>query len=145
MCAWTASLAAHQSLLLDCEGPDGSVTWRTGRYQVSWRLDDGTQGAKSFDARGPARDFKNELLAQVAADAGPTRAGAASCSTNGPTTGGSSGPPAPGAAPRAWRPRKVTCGATCAPTLAADNSARSPPRSFCAGNTTWRASSATAA
>ncbi|HZA85051.1 MAG TPA: site-specific integrase, partial [Actinomycetes bacterium] len=40
----------------------------TGRYKVWWRLDDGTQGAKTFDARGPARDFKNELLAQVAAD-----------------------------------------------------------------------------
>jgi Phage integrase, N-terminal SAM-like domain len=39
-----------------------------GRYKVWWRLDDGTQGAKTFDARGPARDFKNELLAQVAAD-----------------------------------------------------------------------------
>jgi len=40
----------------------------TGRYKVWWRLDDGTQGAKTFDARGLARDFKNELLAQVAAD-----------------------------------------------------------------------------
>jgi hypothetical protein len=40
----------------------------TGRYQVWWRLDDGTQGAKTFDTRGLARDFKNELLAQVAAD-----------------------------------------------------------------------------
>jgi integrase len=40
----------------------------TGRYKVWWRLDDGTQGAKTFAARRPARDFKNELLAQVAAD-----------------------------------------------------------------------------
>jgi integrase len=40
----------------------------TGRYKVWWRLDDGTQGAKTFAARGPARDFKNELLVQVAAD-----------------------------------------------------------------------------
>ena len=40
----------------------------TGRYKVWWRLDDGTQGAKTFDSRGLARDFKNELLAQVAAD-----------------------------------------------------------------------------
>jgi integrase len=40
----------------------------TGRYKVWWRLDDGTQGAKTFDARGLARDFKNELLAQVAVD-----------------------------------------------------------------------------
>jgi hypothetical protein len=24
----------------------------TGRYKVWWRLDDGTQGAKTFDARG---------------------------------------------------------------------------------------------
>jgi integrase len=40
----------------------------TGRYKVWWRLDDGTQGAKTFDARGLARDFKNELLTQVAAD-----------------------------------------------------------------------------
>jgi integrase len=43
---------------------------RTGtRYQVWWRLDDGTQGSKTFDTRGLARDFKNELLAQAAANA----------------------------------------------------------------------------
>ena len=43
---------------------------RTGtRYQVWWRLDDGTQGSKTFDSRGLARDFKNELLAQAAANA----------------------------------------------------------------------------
>jgi integrase len=36
------------------------------RYQVWWRLDDGTQGSKTFDSRGLARDFKNELLAQAA-------------------------------------------------------------------------------
>jgi integrase len=42
---------------------------RTGtRYQVWWRLDDGTQGSKTFDTRGLARDFKNELLAQAAAN-----------------------------------------------------------------------------
>jgi hypothetical protein len=58
----------------------------TGRYKVWWRLDDGTQGAKTFDARSLARD----------------------CSTSGSTTGGSSGLPAPGAAPRAWRRPKVT-------------------------------------
>ena len=40
----------------------------TGRYKVWWRLDDGTQGAKTFNSRNLARDFKNELLAQVAAD-----------------------------------------------------------------------------
>jgi integrase len=38
------------------------------RYQVWWRLDDGTQGSKTFDSRGLARDFKNELLAQAAAN-----------------------------------------------------------------------------
>jgi integrase len=42
---------------------------RTGtRYQVWWRLDDGTQGSKTFDTRALARDFKNELLAQAAAN-----------------------------------------------------------------------------
>jgi integrase len=40
----------------------------TGRFKVWWRLDDGTQGAKTFDARAQAREFKNELLAEVAAD-----------------------------------------------------------------------------
>jgi integrase len=40
----------------------------TGRYKVWWRLDDGTQGAKTFHAHAQAREFKNELLAQVAAD-----------------------------------------------------------------------------
>src|ERR687897_2349078 len=39
------------------------------RYQVWWRLDDGTQGSKTFDSRGLARDFKNELLAQATANA----------------------------------------------------------------------------
>src|SRR5829696_6221421 len=39
------------------------------RYQVWWRLDDGTQGSKTFDSRILARDFKNELLAQAAANA----------------------------------------------------------------------------
>ena len=38
------------------------------RYQVWWRLDDGTQGSKTFDSRGLARDFENELLAQAAAN-----------------------------------------------------------------------------
>jgi hypothetical protein len=38
------------------------------RYRVWWRLDDGTQGSKTFDTRGLARDFKNELLAQAAAN-----------------------------------------------------------------------------
>jgi integrase len=38
------------------------------RYQVWWRLDDGSQGSKTFDTRALARDFKNELLAQVHAD-----------------------------------------------------------------------------
>jgi integrase len=38
------------------------------RYQVWWRLDDGTQGSKTFDSRALARDFKNELLAQAAAN-----------------------------------------------------------------------------
>jgi integrase len=42
---------------------------RTGtRYQVWWRLDDGTQGSKTFDTRALARDFKNELLAQATAN-----------------------------------------------------------------------------
>ena len=39
------------------------------RYQVWWRLDDGSQGSKTFDSRALARDFKNELLAQAAANA----------------------------------------------------------------------------
>jgi hypothetical protein len=31
---------------------------------VWWRLDDGTQGSKTFGSRTLARDFKNELLAR---------------------------------------------------------------------------------
>jgi integrase len=38
------------------------------RFQVWWRLDDGSQGSRTFDTRALARDFRNELLAQVAAD-----------------------------------------------------------------------------
>jgi integrase len=40
----------------------------TGRYKVWWRLDDGTQGSQTFDARDQARDFKHDLLAGVARD-----------------------------------------------------------------------------
>jgi integrase len=39
------------------------------RYQVWWRLDDGSQGSKTFTTRDQAREFKNELLAQAARDA----------------------------------------------------------------------------
>jgi integrase len=38
----------------------------SGRYKVWWRLDDGSQGSQTFTARDAARDFKNDLLAQVA-------------------------------------------------------------------------------
>ena len=38
----------------------------TGRYKVWWRLDDGSQGSQTFSTRDQARDFKNDLLAQVA-------------------------------------------------------------------------------
>jgi integrase len=38
----------------------------TGRYKVWWRLDDGSQGSQTFTTRDQARDFKNDLLAQVA-------------------------------------------------------------------------------
>jgi hypothetical protein len=50
--------------------PAGIRKNRNGtRYQVWWRLDDGTQGSKTFDSRALARDFKNELLAQATANA----------------------------------------------------------------------------
>src|SRR6266487_258147 len=39
------------------------------RYQVWWRLDDGTQGSKTFTTKDQAREFKNDLLAQAARDA----------------------------------------------------------------------------
>jgi integrase len=39
---------------------------RSGRYKVWWRLNDGSQGSKTFTTRDQARDFKNDLLAQVA-------------------------------------------------------------------------------
>jgi hypothetical protein len=41
----------------------------SGRYNVWWRLNDGSQGCRTFDTRVQAREFKNELLAQAAADA----------------------------------------------------------------------------
>jgi hypothetical protein len=47
--------------------PDGVAEVAETPYQVWWRLDDGTQGSKTFDSRGLARDFKNELLAQATA------------------------------------------------------------------------------
>jgi integrase len=38
----------------------------SGRYKVWWRLDDGSQGSQTFPTRDQARDFKHDLLAQVA-------------------------------------------------------------------------------
>ena len=40
----------------------GSVTWRKRghRYQISWRLDDGSQGAKTVDSADEARDLAAE-------------------------------------------------------------------------------------
>ena len=40
----------------------GSVTWRKRghRYQVSWRLEDGSQGAKTVDSADEARDLAAE-------------------------------------------------------------------------------------
>ncbi len=38
----------------------------SGRYKVWWRLDDGSQGSQTFKARDRARDFKHDLLAQIA-------------------------------------------------------------------------------
>ncbi len=38
----------------------------SGRYKVWWRLDDGSQGSQTFKAKDQARDFKHDLLAQVA-------------------------------------------------------------------------------
>jgi integrase len=40
----------------------------SGRYNVWWRLDDGSQGCLTFNTRALAREFKNELLAQAAVD-----------------------------------------------------------------------------
>ncbi len=41
----------------------------SGRYKVWWRLDDGSQGSKTFTTKDHARDYKNELLSQAARDA----------------------------------------------------------------------------
>jgi hypothetical protein len=41
----------------------------SGRYNVWWRLNDGSQGCRTFDTRALAREFRNELLAQAAVDA----------------------------------------------------------------------------
>ncbi len=38
----------------------------SGRYKVWWRLDDGSQGSQTFKTRDQARDFKHDLLAQIA-------------------------------------------------------------------------------
>jgi hypothetical protein len=108
----------------------------TGRYKVWWRLDDGTQGAKTLDTRALPRDFRNELLAQVAADSWTDPRRGRILFNEWADAGGSSGPPAYGAAPRAWRPQRATCAATCVPISAAGSSARSPPRLSCAGKTT---------
>jgi integrase len=98
----------------------------TGRYKVWWRLDDGTQGAKTFDARGLARDFKNELLAQVAADSWTDPRRGRVLFDEWADRWWQLWSSSPRRSPRAWRRRKVTCVATCAPTSAAASSARSP-------------------
>jgi integrase len=38
----------------------------SGRSKVWWRLDDGSQGSQTFKTKDQARDFKHDLLAQVA-------------------------------------------------------------------------------
>jgi integrase len=38
----------------------------SGRHKVWWRLDDGTQGSRTFDSRDQARDYRNDLLARLA-------------------------------------------------------------------------------
>ncbi|HEV8166412.1 MAG TPA: tyrosine-type recombinase/integrase [Actinomycetota bacterium] len=38
----------------------------SGRYKVWWRLDDDSQGAKTFDTRDQARKFKHDLLSRIA-------------------------------------------------------------------------------
>jgi hypothetical protein len=114
------------------------------RYQVWWRLDDGTQGSKTFEGRGLARDFKNELLAQAAANAwiDPRRGRIQSDDW----------------ADHWWRlwsasPRRSPKGMETTdshlrchlhPPSAAASSARSPPRSCCAGSTSWSCGWATA-
>jgi hypothetical protein len=43
-------------------GPDGLVNWRKrgNRYQVAWRLDDGSQGAKTVATKEEALDLVAE-------------------------------------------------------------------------------------
>jgi hypothetical protein len=88
----------------------------TGRYKVWWRLDDGTQGAKTFDARIMAREFKNELLAQVAADSWTDPRRGRILFDEWADHWWQLWSSSPRRSPRAWRRRKVTCAATYAPT-----------------------------
>ena len=113
----------------------------TGRYKVWWRLDDGTQGARTFDALGLARNFKNELLTQVAADSWTDPRRGRILFDEWANHWWQLWASSPRRSPKGMEtPPKVTCVAICAPTSAADSCARSPPRSCCAGKTTWRTS-----
>ena len=114
------------------------------RYQVWWRLDDGSQGSRTFTTRDQAREFKNELLAQAARDAwiDPRRGRILFddwadrwwqlWSAN------------PRRSPRAWRRPRATSAGTCGPTSAGVSLSALPRRSCSGGSTSWRATSATA-
>jgi hypothetical protein len=117
----------------------------TGRYKVWWRLDDGTQGAKTFDARSLARDFKNELLAQIAADSWTDPRRGRILFNEWANHWWQLWASSPRRSPKGMETTESHLRCHLRPTSAADSSVRSPPRSCCAGNTTWRAGSATAA
>jgi len=112
----------------------------TGRYKVWWRLDDGTQGAKTLDTRALARDFRNELLAQVAADSWTDPRRGRILFDEWADRWWQLWSSSPRRSPKGMETTESHPAATCAPTTAAGSSARSPPRSCCAGKTTWRAS-----
>ncbi len=116
----------------------------TGRYKVWWRLDDGTQGAKTFDARGLARDLKNELLAQVAADSWTDPRRGRILFDEWANHWWQLWASSPRRSPKGMETTESHLRCHLRPTSAAASSARSPPPSCCAGNTSWKASSATA-
>jgi hypothetical protein len=114
------------------------------RYQVWWRLDDGTQGSKTFDSRALARDFKNELLAQAAANAWVDPRRGRLLFDDWADHWWRLWSSSPRRSPKGMETTESHLRCHLRPYLAAASCVRSPPRWCCAGSTSSRASSATA-
>jgi hypothetical protein len=93
LCASAALSTERQLPTQSGEALMGSVNWRKrgNRYQVAWRTDDGTQGAKTVATKDEALDLVAEKRVEMSRRLGKGAAAAGSCSASGLTNGGQYG------------------------------------------------------